>query len=123
MDDSLEYDVCCPECGCEFVYRAKAVKEVVEPAVAFGEKKVWDSYLVLNHYAKIREYGVIGLTKCVSYLVGHVNVSDTVARRILRKMANEPYCFIVVKGGQVFVKKKEVVENIIADIPKISEVK
>jgi len=116
MPDHIDYNVGCPKCGHEFVYRA-----TVEPV--FGEKKVWKSYLVLEHYAKERGYLPIGLTKCIGFLVGYVNVSDSVARKILRKMAKEPYCFIVVRGGQVVVEKRKVVEKNMKEIPKILEEK
>ena len=114
MADHIEHKVSCPKCGHEFVYRATAES-------TFGEKKVWKSYLVLEHYAKEREYSPIGITKCISFLVGYVNVSDSVARRILRKMAKEPYCFIIVRNGQVVVEKRKVVEKNMKEMPKILE--
>ncbi|GAI24256.1 unnamed protein product, partial [marine sediment metagenome] len=105
----------CPKCGHEFVYRATT-------ETPFGEKKVWKSYLVLEHYAKERGYSPIGLAKCIGFLVSYVNVSDTVARKILRKMAKEPYCFITMCAGQVVVEKRKVVEKNIKKIPKVLEI-
>jgi len=119
MADHIDYNVDCPKCKHKFVFRV----EKDNMSSTFGEGKVWKSYLVLEHYAKERGYLPIGLTKCIGFLVGHVNVSDGVARRILRKMARDPYCFIVVRGGQVFVEKREVVEKNMKEIPKILNVK
>ncbi|MCK5260871.1 MAG: hypothetical protein KAJ44_01680 [Thermoplasmatales archaeon] len=115
MKDHKNYDVNCPKCGHEFVYS-------VEQEPVFGEKKVWKAYLVLDFYAKKRDYAPLGFGKCISYLIGYINVSDNVARKMLKKMALEPYCFIGVRNGQITVKPKEESKKVMESIPDVLEV-